>query len=258
VSDFDDVRDAAEAAAVIGKLDVAAELVDRYRMGVLGSLWCDAEGIPTGWDQLSDEAQQMIEDRIRRQETQTPGDLVVRAVQVRRELQRTDDVVPWLMRRFLETELARQKGTSIKRLHRYDSFEFGEGGRSFTHIRLFGNANVGWQDRTNLQVAGQFFMEGCGFLTKMYLTIVPPVGTLVTLHGVVNLTVGDRRVCTGLAHQLLVRPQPIDVALPARQNVWAEYDVGTATRGSGAPPPQPPDGTRVYVHVEGYHIDADY
>ncbi|GAG11130.1 unnamed protein product, partial [marine sediment metagenome] len=47
---FEDVRDAAESAAVIGKLDVAAELVERYRMGLLGSLWLDAEGIPVDWE----------------------------------------------------------------------------------------------------------------------------------------------------------------------------------------------------------------
>jgi hypothetical protein len=255
VSDFDDVRDAAESAAVIGKLDVATELVDRYRMGLLGSLWCDAEGIPTAWDQLSDEAQELIEDRIRRQESESPGDLVVRAVQVRRELRRAEDTIPWLMRRFLDSQLGKGwKGASVKRLHRYDSFEFGRGVGPHAHqIRLFGNANVGWADRTNLQIAGQFFMDGCGFLTKLYLTVTPPVETL---HGVVQLTIGSRRVCTGLAHQLLVRPQPIDVMLPARQNIWAEYAVAT-TEGRDETP-RPPDGTRVYVHVEGYYTGDDY
>lgn len=255
MSDFDDVRDAAEAAAVIGKLDVAAELVDRYRMGLLGSFWLDAEGIPTEWDQLSDEAQDAIIERIRRQEAASPGDLAVRAVRLSHKLRRLDEAPSWLLKRFMQgvEDERKIRVNELRRFHYYDSMEFGGVTGDFQQIRLFGNANVGNLERTNIQVAGQLsYCDTGSFATHFYLTALPP---LETLYGIVEFIIGDRRAGIGLAHQLLVRPQPLDVFIPPRERVEARFEIGY-TRRFKKEDPRPPDGTLVYVHVEGYSVVA--
>jgi len=253
VSDLDDVLDAAEAAAVVGKLDVATEIVDRYRMGLLGSLWCDAEGIPQPWDALPDEAQETIIERIKRQESSSPGDLAVRAARLLRDLRRLDEAPSWLLKRFMDSvdDDRKIRVNDLQRLHVYDSIEFGGIFGEFSRVRLFSNANVGAVERTNLTVAGQLVWgDDIAFATHFYVTTLPAVQPL---YGAVTLHLGGRTIATGLAHQLQLRPQPLDVFIPPRQNFDGQFDIGF-TKRSKKEDPRPPDGTLLYVHIEGYRV----
>ena len=139
----------------------------------------------------------------------------------------------------------------------YDSFEVG--GNHGTHytprlndnssLRMFGNANVGNCNRTNLQVAGQ--LRGTALLTGWWIeTIADPAIDMILANSFVRLDIGDRRKAEARARSLYREQQPLLVPVHMRMNLSVEFSCHRYV--------EPEESIPVYVHLEGWRIPEIY
>jgi hypothetical protein len=137
----------------------------------------------------------------------------------------------------------------------YDSIELNEpsglGLRPNSSIRMFGNANIGSAQRTNLQVAGQFCFSGQFLATNWWIT-APDVEHLEMLlaASVVQFEVGDKPMATLNALTLHRERQALFVPIPVRQNICVRFDHHQA---QGKDEPVWPEARiPIFVYIEGW------
>jgi hypothetical protein len=229
--DYDEYRDAADAAADAGNLKLAFELLDRYQHYRLAQIWCKAES--TELEQLEDKNRQEVFARVRRVLGSGPGDLTVEAVKLFQELNDLDDKP----REYLQTKTGDHD--AIRRLHVYDSF-ISDASPTY---RLFSSADrIGYAQRSNLEVPGQLTFEDHAILTSWSATVVPD--TKIAFGGIAQLHVQGRREAS----------VPIGYLLRRRARLWLPVSPRSTThvevftnRDRGFP-----QGVCFYIHLEGW------
>lgn len=209
----------------------------------------------------------VLEGEVRRSEC-SPGDLVVWLGRFRSPL-RPPDPANWPGADRDDTPSGRPR---MRRWAWYDSLELGP--KLVTSQRLFNGHNVGYLDRSNLQLAGQLSPDGF-HIQLVWLTLAvdedreKPLLDLLT-SGMVIYCIGDHPAFQMKAYDLWKDPHPVDLFVPTRQHFnveidfyrsegpkkgldWVHYDSSLerwkkALRGSDPERPYP----RLYVYVEGW------
>ena len=122
------------------------------------------------------------------------------------------------------------------------------GMRAESSPRLFGNANIGNQRRSNLQTAGQLTTMDVPFLiSSWWLSTIPwPKAEHFLARSVVTLLIGDRQEGTIIGYELWNKPQPLLVPIPPRHNfsvsAWFPTDEEML----------PIDSRPLFIFVEGW------
>ena len=238
---LEEYKDAADAAADAGDQKLALELLDRYRNHRLAQLWCQAE--QRIYEEMTEAEREAVHKRVRERVYLGPGDMAVAVVLLLHELRDVDDK----QREIFEKTLG--KGAQARRLHVYDSFTAEQLSSGGGVLRLFSNANIGYDEYTNLQIAEQISFDNPAFLTSWYITAVPPIEWT---PGYFTLEVNGRRVQTSPATRLLDRPQRLSTPVGVRMSVRIQYASGQES------PKLPPAGVRVYAHLEGWRAQSRF
>lgn len=135
--------------------------------------------------------------------------------------------------------------------------------------RVFGNANIGRLELTNLQVAGQLTSSAAGIVTNWYVRTNIPRSELLDLflqQTYVTLTLGDRPRWCAPASDLIRWPgaegptrSPVwPVVIEDRQNISASVDIFGGVHDDMIRSFEN-DATRryVWVHIEGLRIPRE-
>lgn len=151
----------------------------------------------------------------------------------------------------------------------WDCLEFRYSDTVQPMTRLFGNANVGNLNLTNLQVAGclasdrEVFIGGWSVTTNAMGETLALVEDLMT-DAVATFIVGDRRWAERHMADLYREARPIEQLIPVRQSMSVEL----AFFGSKLTPfkeellrrssSRTHDSTKIWINLEGWQIREDY
>ncbi|KKK77993.1 hypothetical protein LCGC14_2848000, partial [marine sediment metagenome] len=134
------------------------------------------------------------------------------------------------------------------------------------YTRLFGNANVGNLNLTNLQIAGQLTSDSTAYLLGWYLSMNKADICTEDLfaNAAATLNVGDHPQAQRKLIELQREPQPLGVVLPVRQcfNVNMEFfgksfnAFKNKLRAADRDPERDP--FRIWIHLEGWEIRERY
>ena len=239
------ILDAAYAASRAGEHEIGNDLIEAYQATILAKLWCVGNG--KRWPATEREQESIVnlflaQDRA----TESAGDLLVTAVQTLQELHQFDWLPPqWVLERVEALKAARndRSPNGFGRLHFYDCLYSSGMGMPVQHgTRLFGNANVGDANLTNLQVAGQLAYDSDALLTSWFVSMWP--GGSAAPDGYAELLIGKRIIERQRLCVLRERPQGLFASLPVRQNI---ADHGQLKDPDAFEPQQ-----RLYIHRQGW------
>ncbi len=241
----DDIRAAIQAAQMAGEFDSVINLVENYVDDQLVDVWAKVRHGKPGAD-LDDieytEAHEEVE-RIRRSEAAVR--LAVRHLFDRQERKPLPGPPEWIQEKIFGSlkELGQParglpRMSELRHLRYYDSCEIEANKR----IQLFGNANIGMLNRTNLQVAGQLTFDNRLVTTSWFATTIPKIGG-VSLDGVATFTIGDKPIQQAPLHLLLQGRQELYYEIRERMNVSVAVDFHNT---------EAVEGIRLYTYVEGW------
>ena len=136
----------------------------------------------------------------------------------------------------------------IRRKTWWDSLPVGENLQS--HHRLFGNANIGQRNFTNLNVAGTLTPGSPVFLAGWSITtdIDESNAKRFLANTIMTLVLGDKPQADLHGSTLLKEAQPLDVVIPIRQHLSVSIDF--YERPTSLPE------FRLWVNLEGWIIET--
>jgi hypothetical protein len=116
----------------------------------------------------------------------------------------------------------------VRRSVWWDCVEFDGVREVMPYTRLFGNANVGNLNLTNLQVAGSLTYDAPGYLGGWSMVSNAPDDSIdrtlrnLLADGVAKFMLGDRLIAERRMSELYKEAHPIECGLPVRQNTQVE------------------------------------
>lgn len=151
----------------------------------------------------------------------------------------------WLLQRYGMLEAEDGHEVELRIGHWYDSF-VEERDFRFASARLFGNTNIGYLQRSNMQTYGQLWSHDV-LITSWWVTCKPRTPEIEDRlqDWIFTLYVGDRVVQQANGYDLVRGRQPIVAHVPMRQH----FNVNRDAFDNGRPPLVL---EKLTVHVEGW------
>jgi hypothetical protein len=207
----------------------------------------------------------------RREEIRRRVEDVLRGEVRRSEMSLGDLAVYFGRYRLLETAPPDKfsKDRASRRMVLYDSLEFGGVVPARNSTRLFGNANIGDYNRTNLEVPGQlasdqsFYIAGWHVVASDDSELLPHLERML-VDGMATLWLGDRPQTMRKLVELWREPCPVEQILPIRQtfNVVVDF-FGRAfnefcKRVDELRRDQEREPFRIWINLEGWQLREIY